>query len=125
MTKEELDVYRAPFLTSESRFPIYMWPNELPVAGKPARNVKVVERISKWLRSSETPKLVQYASPGVMIPPQAADWMAENYRNIETQFIGYGRHFIQEDNPEAIGRGIVDWHRRQFELQRPVRSVQD
>jgi hypothetical protein len=25
---------------------------------------------------------------------------------------GYGRHFIQEDNPEAIGRGIVDWYRR-------------
>jgi len=60
------------------------------------------------------PKLVQYASPGVMIPPKAADWMANNYRNIETQFIGYGRHFIQEDNPEAIGRGIADWHRRQF-----------
>jgi haloalkane dehalogenase len=123
MTKEELDIYRTPFINPKSRYPIYMWPNELPVAGTPARNVKVVERISHWLRSSETPKLVQYASPGVMIPPKAADWMANNYRNIETQFIGYGRHFIQEDNPEAIGRGIVDWHRRQFESQRSVSTT--
>lgn len=59
-----------------------------------------------------------------MIPPKAADWLAKNYRNIETQFIGYGRHFIQEDNPEAIGRGIVDWHRRQYESQRPVSAAQ-
>ena len=104
MTKEEIDVYRAPFLRPESRYPIYMWPNELPVAGTPARNVEVVERISEWLRSSETPKLVQYASPGVMIPPKAADWMAKNYRNIETQFIGYGRVAIaaHDEGIEAI-----------------------
>jgi haloalkane dehalogenase len=53
----------------------------------------------------------------------AADWMANNSRNIETHFIGYGRHFIQEDNPEAIGRGIVDWHRRQFESTEPVNGT--
>jgi haloalkane dehalogenase len=33
LTKEELDVYRAPFLNPKSRYPIYVWPNELPVAG--------------------------------------------------------------------------------------------
>ena len=112
MTKEEMDVYRAPFLEPKSRYPIYMWPNELPVDGTPARNVRVVERVGKWLRTSDTPKLLQYASPGILMPPQAAEWAARNFRNIETQFIGYGLHFIQEDNPEAIGRGIVDWHRR-------------
>ena len=32
---------------------------------------------------------------------------------IESPAACWGReHFIQEDNPEAIGRGIVDWHRR-------------
>ncbi len=51
-------------------------------------------------------------SPGALMPPRAAEWAAWNFRNIETQFVGYGRHFIQEDNPEAIGRGIVDWYRR-------------
>jgi haloalkane dehalogenase len=112
MTEEEIDVYRAPFLEPESRYPIYMWPNELPVGGTPARNVRVVERVGEWLRNSDTPKLLQYASPGALMPPKAAEWAARNFRNIETQFVGYGRHFIQEDNPEAIGRGIVDWYRR-------------
>lgn len=119
MTKEELDVYRAPFLEPASRYPIYVWPNELPVGGAPARNVEVVERLDRWLRASETPKLLQYASPGVLIPPKAAEWAAQNYRNIETQFVGYGLHYIQEDNPEAIGRGIVDWHRRLTESSEP------
>ena len=42
------------------------------------------------------------------MPPEAASWASKNFSNIE----GYGRHFIQEDNPEAIGRGMADLHRR-------------
>jgi len=59
MSEEEMDVYRAPFLEPESRYPIYMWPNELPVGGTPASNVRVVERIGEWLRTSDTPKLLR------------------------------------------------------------------
>ena len=47
--------------------------------------------------------------------PAAAEWMRDNYRNVEIDFIGYGGHYIQEDNPQAIGRGIVEWHRRTFD----------
>jgi haloalkane dehalogenase len=118
MSDAEKDAYRAPFEDPASRFPIYVWPNELPIAGKPARNVDLVNGIGEWLKTSPTPKLLQYASPGAIISPDAASWMAENYRNIETQFVGYGAHYIQEDNPQAIGRGIVDWYRRQF--QKPI-----
>ncbi len=114
MSETEKNAYRAPFVDPATRFPIYVWPNELPIAGQPMRNVEVVNAVGAWLKTSETPKLLQYASPGAIVPPAAADWMANNYRNIETQFVGYGAHFIQEDNPESIGRGIVDWYRRNF-----------
>jgi len=114
LTEIEKNAYRAPFKDPATRFPIYVWPNELPIAGKPARNVKLINAIGEWLKTSSTPKLLQYASPGAIIPPQAASWMAENYRNIEIQFVGYGAHYIQEDNPEVIGRGIAEWYRRQF-----------
>ena len=114
LTEIEIDAYRAPFLEPDSRFPIYVWPNELPIAGEPARNVSVVNAIGEWLKSSPIPKLLQYASPGAIVSPSAAQWMARNYPNIEAQFVGYGAHYIQEDNPEAIGRGIADWHRRTF-----------
>ncbi len=114
MPKEALDVYREPFLDASAREPIYVWPQELPIEGAPARNVMVVERYAHWLKKSRTPKLLQYVSPGALVTPDRADWAAKNFRNIETQFVGYGTHFIQEDNPQAIGRGIVDWHRRNF-----------
>ena len=31
---------------------------------------------------------------------------------IETVYIGAGLHFVQEDQPYAIGRAISDWYRR-------------
>jgi haloalkane dehalogenase len=40
--------------------------------------------------------------------------MQENYRNLESVFVGYGGHYIQEDNPEAIGRNINLWYQRKF-----------
>jgi haloalkane dehalogenase len=112
MSEAEMAVYRAPFLDPATRFPIYVWPNELPIGGEPARNVEAVEKVGQWLRTSGTPKLLLYARPGAIVGPEAAEWMAANYRNIETRFVGYGAHYIQEDNPEVIGRSIADWYRQ-------------
>ena len=127
LSEAEIDAYRAPFVDPASRFPIYVWPNELPIGGEPARNAAAVNAVGNWLKTSAMPKLLQYASPGAIVPPEAAQWMAANYANIETQFVGYGAHYIQEDNPEAIGRGIVDWYRRNFgqtsgQTEKPERS---
>ena len=116
MSEAEMTAYRAPFLEPATRFPIYVWPNELPIGGEPARNVDAVEKAGQWLMTSETPKLLLYARPGAIVTPEAAEWMAANYRNIESRFVGYGAHYIQEDNPEVIGRSIADWY-RQLERQ--------
>lgn len=112
LTEPEMAAYRAPFTDRAARKPILVWPNQLPIAGHPAATAETVQTIGAWLATSDTPKLLQYASPGALIPPEAAAWMAANYRNLETQFVGYGIHYIQEDNPEAIGRGLADWLRR-------------
>jgi haloalkane dehalogenase len=45
-------------------------------------------------------------------PPEAADYWAERANNIETVYIGAGLHYVQEDQPFAIGRAISDWYRR-------------
>ena len=114
LTEEEMAAYRAPFEDKAARFPIYVWPNELPIEGEPRRNVEVVEKIGAWLETSDTPKLLLYARPGAIVSPDAARWMVENYSNLQAQFVGYGIHFIQEDEPEAIGRAIADRYRRTF-----------
>lgn len=112
MTEAEMTRYRAPFPTPESRFPIYVWPRELPIGGEPARNVEVVRGVGEWLESSATPKLLLYARPGAIISPEAAVAMQQRYRNLEAVFVGLGSHYIQEDQPETIGRNIALWYQR-------------
>jgi len=111
LSDAEMAYYRAPYTTPESRRPLYTWPNEIPIEGKPERNVKEVEALGEWLRTSPTPKLVLYSSPGVLVRPEAAEWMIDNYKNIQARYVGRGSHFIQEDEPELIGRNIADWLR--------------
>ncbi len=114
MNETEKQVYRAPFLDPKDRMPTLVWPNELPIEGKPARNVLVAEKIGEWLKKSDIPKLLLYATPGALISPEVATWMQENYRNLQAVYIGKGRHFVQEDQPESIGRNIFSWYQRTF-----------
>lgn len=111
LSDAEMDAYRAPFVDAADREPIYVWPNEIPIGGEPARNVAVVEAIGEWLVNAEQPKLVLYASPGAITPPEAVAWMAENFNNLQSRFVGNGVHYLQEDEPEAIGRNLSDWLR--------------
>ncbi|WP_299292877.1 haloalkane dehalogenase [uncultured Tateyamaria sp.] len=106
---EEMDTYRAPFLNEADRKPLLMWPNELPIGGAPARNVAVFEANNAWLTTSETPKLLIYFDPGVLIPPQVAHWIGAHFSNIDIRYGGAGLHFAQEDQPVAIGRISADW----------------
>ncbi len=114
LSEKEKETYRKPFLDPNDREPIYVWPNELPIGGEPARNVAVVNAVADWLKKSSTPKLLLYVTPGAIVSPRSAKWMQENYRNLEAIFVGYGAHYIQEDNPEAIGRNINLWYQRKF-----------
>lgn len=107
----EMDAYRAPFPDGSNRTPLYRWPNELPIAGEPARNLETFEAINAWLGSSDTPKLLIYFEQGALIPPQAAQWMQANFANLDIRYGGLGVHFVQEDQPTAIGRLTADWLR--------------
>jgi len=112
LSDEEMDAYREPFRDPASREPLYRWPNELPIAGQPADTDALIRKIGTWLGENDVPKLHIYASPGAANPPELVAWTAENLPNIETAFVGPGIHFIQEDQPEAIGRALADWLRR-------------
>jgi haloalkane dehalogenase len=112
LSEEEMEHYRAPYRTPESRLPTLQWPRELPAGGEPARNVEVVTRIGDWMQRTDVPMLLLWARPGALNDEAFADAMAERVDDIQTQFIGTGRHYVQEDQPEMIGRTIADWRRR-------------
>ncbi|SHH80443.1 haloalkane dehalogenase [Cognatishimia maritima] len=109
---EAQEAYGAPYETVESRLPTWMWPREVPIGGEPARNVELMEDIQKFMAETEMPVLLTYAEPGVLVPPQAVPFYSNLIGDLEAVYIGQGLHFIQEDQPEAIGRAISDWLRR-------------
>jgi len=112
LDKEAHDVYREPFQTEKSRIQVYQWPKELPINGEPAATAKVISDYNTWLEKTEIPWLYLYATPGSQNPPEAAEYWEKRAKNIQITYIGAGIHFVQEDQPYAIGRAIHDWYRR-------------
>ena len=110
LTEVEMNHYREPFTDPPSRKPIWRWPNEIPIEGEPADVVKAVETYNRWLKSTELPKLLLYATPGAVITAQELEWCKHNLKNLTTVDIGQGIHYIQEDNPHRIGSELASWY---------------
>jgi haloalkane dehalogenase len=109
LSKEEMDVYRAPFPTPKSRRPILALPRDLPIAGEPADVYAMSERDHAALRASTYPKLLFSGDPGTLISPAAAKAFAAELRNCRHIDLGPGAHYLQEDHPDAIGRALRGW----------------
>jgi haloalkane dehalogenase len=109
LSDEALDPYRAPFPSPEDRFPILVFPREVPFGGEPADVAAMVENYSAWLSETDTPVLLFYATPGFIVTEAVVAWAEVNIRNLDTINLGPGGHFLQELYPEAIGEGIVNW----------------
>jgi len=109
LTKEELEAYKAPFQTVESRKPIWKFVSQVPLNGKPELTASIVENYRETLKNATLPKLFFYAEPGAFMPEPVRNWVIENIPNLEAVNIGEGVHFLQEDNPELIGQKIKEF----------------
>ena len=110
LTEDEMAYYREPFRKPEYRKPVWRWPNELPIEGKPEDVIKVVREYNQKLQLSNIPKLLIYGEPGALISKPLVDWCMKNLSNLTTTNIGPGIHYLQEDNPHAIGLEITKWY---------------
>ncbi len=110
LTATEKAAYAAPFPDVASRKPVEQWPREIPFDDEPADMTEVVTTYNTWLRRSPIPKLFLWAKPGAIIRGQkAAARIGVMFPNTESAFVGKGRHYIQEDQPDAIGAALADW----------------
>ncbi|HEU4630648.1 MAG TPA: haloalkane dehalogenase [Gemmatimonadaceae bacterium] len=109
LTDEEMAVYRAPFPTPASRRPTWRLPNELPIAGEPADVWATLTTAHAALAASTYPKLLFVGDPGALVSPAFAERFAASLADCRLVRLGSGRHFLQEDHPEAIGRAVADW----------------
>jgi haloalkane dehalogenase len=107
LTDEEMAVYRAPFPTAASRTPIWRLPNELPIAGEPADVWARLETAHRALGASRYPKVLFVGNPGALVSPEFAERFAEGLEDCRVVHLGPGAHYLQEDHPDAIARGIV------------------
>ena len=109
LTVEEMNQYREPFKTVDSRKPTWVWPNEIPIDGKPADVHQIVTEYNNWLQETELPKLLFYANPGALINASMVGWSETHLKNLETVNLGQGIHYLQEDHPHAIGKALANW----------------
>ena len=105
LTEEEMDVYRRPYVTEESRSPTLAWPRELPVDGEPEEVVRIVDDYSGWLKESDAPKLFVNAEPGSILTGAQREF-CRSWKN-QDEVTVRGAHFLQEDSPRQIGEAVA------------------
>lgn len=109
MTKDEMDAYRAPFPTAETRKPILALPNDMPIEGKPADVAAISAHDHRALSVSTFPKLLFHGDPGALVSPEEARTFAARFANCDVINLGPGAHYLQEDHADAIGVALQDW----------------
>ncbi len=108
LSQAEMTEYRRPFLEpGEGRRPTLTWPREIPIAGEPEDVVEIARDYSNWLAECEVPKLFINARPGAILRGKARENCRKWAHQEEIEVAGV--HFVQEDSPDAIGRGIASW----------------
>jgi haloalkane dehalogenase len=109
LTEAEMAKYRKPYLEpGESRRPTLTWPREVPFGGEPADTHDVIAAYARWLpTTTEMPKLWFDVSEGVLVTGarRAFARSLPNQRVVRVE----GRHFVQEDAPDAIGTALAEW----------------
>lgn len=109
LSEAEMAVYRAPFPTPDSRRPTWRFPNELPIEGAPADVYATLEQAHAALKASRYPKLLFAGNPGALISPAFAEQFAAGLHDCRLIQLPSGKHFLQEDHPDIIGRSVADW----------------
>jgi haloalkane dehalogenase len=112
LTATEMACYREPYRTVKSRRPVWQWPKEILIDGKPSDVHAIVSAYHEQLKHSTVPKLVFCAHLGGLISHDDIAWIVESLPNTEAVDIGQGIHYLQEDNPRLIGDTIAKWYDR-------------
>ena len=100
--------YRRPFAEpGEGRRPTLTWPRQIPVDGEPADVVEIVAASADWLSTSPVPKLFFNAQPGAILTDK--DLAFIRTMPALTEVTVAGRHYVQEDSPDEIGRAVAGW----------------
>jgi haloalkane dehalogenase len=112
LSDADMEAYRKPYKTRDSRRPLLQWPRSMPLDGEPADVVARIETYGVWLaQSRDVPKLLLTfdGSPTLIIDARMAAWCEANIAGLEIEGCGAAGHLAPEDQPEAIAAAVVAW----------------
>jgi haloalkane dehalogenase len=111
LTPIEMEYYRAPFSTAESREMLWQYIQELPFINK--TGTEIVKRITHYahcLQKSALPKLLLYTIPGFVTTIETIEWCQKHLPNLTLVDLGEGLHFVPESNPRAFTEALASWY---------------
>lgn len=117
LSSEIHDNYKKPFPTIGSRYPVYVWPNELPIEDLQNRTYRTIEKLGDACLEFEFPALLVTSQPGGIMNPARVEWCRNHLRDLTITDIGPGIHYLQEDNPQGIAAAIIDWAEKKHLFQ--------
>ena len=112
MTGEVMDQYRKPFPTVASRRPVRIFPQLIPIEGKPESSRSFIEEIEDSLRRLDVPVLWIKATPGAIITENTSYRLvslAARLPRLVVKEFGPGLHYLQEDDPLILAELITGW----------------
>lgn len=109
LTEEELQYYRAPFLTKNSGKPLQQYLKELPRLDRTDKVDHLIAEYSRKLMASNLPKLMLYSVPGFITTIATAVWAKEHLPNLEMVDVGEELHYAQESEPTLMGETMSVW----------------
>lgn len=112
LTKEELEVYNAPFLKSQDRVVLWQYIQDSPFGLRAKDVAELISNYTKYLEKSSIPKLLLYNIPGFITTMGNIEWCRKNLPNLTVVDLHEGLHFAQEYNPQEFGYEISKWMTR-------------
>jgi len=112
MTKEIMDHYREYFPTIASRRPVRVFPQLIPIEGRPEASRLFIEEVEDSLRGLDVPVLWIKATPGAIITENTSYRLvalAARIPRLAVKEFGPGLHYLQEDDPARLAELITGW----------------
>ncbi|MGC0417255.1 haloalkane dehalogenase [Embleya sp. AB8] len=112
VSEADVQPYRDPYPTPESRRPMLAWARMMPIDGEPADVVARITAYDAWLANSpDVPKLLMTfdSAPTLLVTDAMIAWSRDHISALDIRHCGPAGHHAPEDQPEAIGKTIAQW----------------
>lgn len=110
LNDEVLSMYQRPFLTPESRRPLWQYIQELSFGDCSDEVADLIQKYSDWLKASTIPKLMLYGMPGFITTMDTVQWAKNNLPNLQLEALEQVLHMAQESEPALFSEKLQNWY---------------